>query len=118
MRDAQQQAADFAREHGLSLSAQGRFIDLVSEIGELGKEILKATGYETEPFTNHKESGLNGSQVMFSPATSTSRMHRSITCSQCPRISSPARSASFLARASRISLWCLTDSFLIIFLWK
>lgn len=55
MRDAQQQAADFAREHGLSLSAQGRFIDLVSEIGELGKEILKATGYETEPFTNHKE---------------------------------------------------------------
>ena len=40
MRDAQQQAADFAREHGLSLSAQGRFIDLVSEIGELGKEIL------------------------------------------------------------------------------
>ena len=41
MRDAQQQAADFAREHGLSLSAQGRFIDLVSEIGELGKEILK-----------------------------------------------------------------------------
>ena len=66
MRDAQQQAADFVREHGLSLSAQGRFIDLVSEIGELGKEILKATGYETEPFTNHKEITQEMGDCLFS----------------------------------------------------
>lgn len=51
MKSDQRKVADFAREHGLTLSAQGRFIDLASEVGELGKELLKATRYETQPFS-------------------------------------------------------------------
>jgi len=35
----------FIRQHQLSCSVQSRYIDLISEAGELGKEILKATDY-------------------------------------------------------------------------
>lgn len=66
MRCAQQQAADFAREHGLLLSTQGRFIDLISEVGELGKELLKATGYETEAFVDREEIAQEMGDCLFS----------------------------------------------------
>ncbi len=36
--------------YGLSRDAQTRYIDLVSEVGELGKEILKAIDYGNKSF--------------------------------------------------------------------
>lgn len=39
----------FLKAHGLQLEAEKRYIDLVSEIGELGKELLLATSYGTKP---------------------------------------------------------------------
>lgn len=66
MKHAQQTVSDFAWAHGLTLSAQGRFIDLVSEIGELGKELLKATGYETEPFSKRQEIAEEMGDCLFS----------------------------------------------------
>ena len=35
----------FIDHYDLSCSAQSRYIDLTSEVGELGKELLKASGY-------------------------------------------------------------------------
>lgn len=66
MKNAQQQVLNFARAHGLTLSAQGRFIDLASEVGELGKEILKATQYETAPFCDRKELAQEMGDCLFS----------------------------------------------------
>lgn len=40
----------FIEKYNLSCGAQTRFIDLVSEVGELGKEILKITDYGKESY--------------------------------------------------------------------
>lgn len=45
----QSEVSAFLKTHGLQLEAEKRYIDLVSEIGELGKELLLATNYGTKP---------------------------------------------------------------------
>ncbi|HIT54376.1 MAG TPA: nucleotide pyrophosphohydrolase [Candidatus Fimivicinus intestinavium] len=55
MKEAQQQVEQFLHAHHLALSPQGCFTDLVSEIGEAGKELLLATQYETQPFARRAE---------------------------------------------------------------
>ena len=47
----QHQIRQFINTHGLNCGPESRFIDLASEVGELGKEILKATAYGRKPFT-------------------------------------------------------------------
>lgn len=37
----------FLETHGLQLAADIRYIDLASEVGEVGKALLKASGYGT-----------------------------------------------------------------------
>ncbi len=49
MREEQRAAAEFARAHGLNLEPQTRLLDLVSELGELSKELLKASRYGERP---------------------------------------------------------------------
>lgn len=51
MRADQVKAAGFARAHGLNMDPQVRFLDLSSELGELSKELLKASGYGAAPIT-------------------------------------------------------------------
>ncbi len=46
----QQAVAEFVTAHGLETSTEARLLDLVSEVGELAKEALKATGYGREAF--------------------------------------------------------------------
>ncbi|MCL2349981.1 MAG: hypothetical protein FWC67_00730 [Defluviitaleaceae bacterium] len=45
MNNIQKQTAQMAREYGLGASAMLRFADLTSEMGELGKELVKATNW-------------------------------------------------------------------------
>ena len=45
MENFQQTAADLAREYALDAPAMARYADLVSEIGELGKELLLGSNY-------------------------------------------------------------------------
>ncbi len=45
MREEQRIAAEFARAHELTMDPQVRFLDLSSELGELSKELLKASDY-------------------------------------------------------------------------
>ena len=45
MTNWQEQAAEFAQKHNLSHNVSVYMLDLVSEVGEVAKEILKATNY-------------------------------------------------------------------------
>lgn len=49
MRKEQEAVAEFVRVHGLETDACVRFLDLVSELGELSKELLKASDYGKRP---------------------------------------------------------------------
>ena len=49
---------DFIDAYQLRCGVESRFIDLTSEIGELGKEILKGTEYHTREFA--PTAGLSG----------------------------------------------------------
>lgn len=55
MRKEQEAVAEFVRVHGLETDAQTRFLDLVSELGELSKEILKASDYGKGPVAATEE---------------------------------------------------------------
>ena len=58
MIELQRKVAEFVKEHQLEAGVEARFLDLISEIGELSKEHLKATdygkkdGYVTESLMN------------------------------------------------------------------
>jgi NTP pyrophosphatase (non-canonical NTP hydrolase) len=46
----QERVASFVDMHALRASAEARALDLVSEVGEVAKEVLKATRYGEQPF--------------------------------------------------------------------
>jgi hypothetical protein len=52
--DLQRRVAGFVEEYSLEAPIQARVLDLISEIGESSKEILKATGYGREAFQKPK----------------------------------------------------------------
>ena len=45
MRHLQDKVKNFCEQHNLSTSSEARFLDIVSELGELAKEILLHTDY-------------------------------------------------------------------------
>ena len=49
----QKEVARFVYQHELEIRVEDRMLDLTSEIGELAKEILNATGYGRQPFCPH-----------------------------------------------------------------
>ena len=66
MKDIQEKVNGMINKFDLENSVETRFIDLVSEVGELGKEILKGNNYGRKNFsmTNNIESELG--DVLFS----------------------------------------------------
>ena len=66
MKDIQKEINSFIVKYDLGGSVETRFIDLSSEIGELGKEILKGTNYGAREFekTDNLESEFG--DVLFS----------------------------------------------------
>lgn len=56
----------FVKESGLEAPVQSRLLDLVSEVGELSKEVLKATNYGHEPFVPRREWADEVGDVLFS----------------------------------------------------
>ena len=51
MREEQAVVAEFVHAHGLETDGWVRFLDLVSELGELSKELLKVSDYGKLPLT-------------------------------------------------------------------
>ena len=49
----QKQVKDFTQKHNLNSNETTRYLDLVSEVGELGKEIIKSTNYGKTAFTTN-----------------------------------------------------------------
>lgn len=62
----QEEIRVFTREHNLLTAIEARALDLVSEAGELCKEILKATDYGNKPFEPNEEFNLELGDVFFS----------------------------------------------------
>lgn len=66
MKDAQKIIRDFNTKYNLGGSIETRFIDLSSEVGELGKEILKGTDYGEKEFSNTGNLESEFGDVLFS----------------------------------------------------
>lgn len=56
----------FVDENKLDSKPEFRFIDLVSEMGEVGKEILKNTNYGKDSLNKNKELELELGDVLYS----------------------------------------------------
>ena len=50
MNQMQQQVADFVAQNRLETDVVHRLLDVMSEVGELSKEVLKASSYGSQPF--------------------------------------------------------------------
>ncbi|WP_206529662.1 MazG nucleotide pyrophosphohydrolase domain-containing protein [Brevibacillus sp. SYP-B805] len=66
MADAQERVAAFVRQHRLEVAIQDRLLDLVSEVGELSKEVLKGTAYGRKPFVPGDDWAEEWGDVFFS----------------------------------------------------
>lgn len=66
MQDIQEKVNELIKKYNLESSTEIRFIDLVSEIGELGKEILKGNDYGKKNFSNTDNIEFEVGDVFFS----------------------------------------------------
>lgn len=68
MKAMQELGRGFVEEHGLEAPVEARLLDLVSEVGELSKERLKATRYGRVPFQPPAEWVSDLGDVLFALA--------------------------------------------------
>ena len=66
MDDIQEKVKEMIKKYNLESSNEIRFIDLTSEIGELGKEILKGNDYGKKEFCNTDNVESEIGDVLFS----------------------------------------------------
>ena len=66
MDDIQEKVKGMIKKYNLESSNEIRFIDLTSEIGELGKEILKGNDYGRKEFSNTDNIESEIGDVLFS----------------------------------------------------
>ena len=55
MKELEEKVKEFCEVHKLECPLEFRFLDLVSELGELAKEIIKSTNYGKEVFKFREE---------------------------------------------------------------
>lgn len=68
MNNIQSKALQMAKDYGLDADAMTRFADLVSELGELGKELVKSTSYGKEPLKANDAIKMELGDVIFALA--------------------------------------------------
>ena len=66
MNDIQEKVNELVKQYNLETSTEVRFIDLVSEVGELGKEILQGNDYGKRDFCNTENLESEIGDVLFS----------------------------------------------------
>jgi len=66
MKKFQHDASNFARKYGLDAPVMARYVDLVSEVGELGKELLLGSGYGKEELKITDDTAKEMGDVVFS----------------------------------------------------
>lgn len=62
----QNKVNDLIKKYNLNTDVSTRYIDLVSEIGELGKEIIKGSDYNTKDFEVTKDTKEEIGDCLFS----------------------------------------------------
>lgn len=66
MKDIQEKVKILIKKYNLESSSEIRFIDLISEVGELGKEILKGNNYGKKEHRNTENLESEVGDVFFS----------------------------------------------------
>jgi len=66
---------DFMDKYNLHTSEHIRYIDLVSEVGELGKEILNGTNYGNKEYEHTPDASVELGDCLFSLLALCSRMN-------------------------------------------
>ncbi len=66
MKDAQERIREVVAKYNLGGDINVKYIDLTSEVGELGKEILKGNDYGTKAFEKTNETVMELGDVLFS----------------------------------------------------
>ena len=69
MNEVQKKVQLFCKKNNLSNSKEHRVLDIVSEIGELSKEILKASNYGKSSYVSNEKIKLELGDVLFSLIT-------------------------------------------------
>ena len=67
--ELQKTIGSFSREHGLDSAPEYRILDLISEIGEVAKEMLKMTGYGKRPARFREEMRMELGDALYSLVT-------------------------------------------------
>ena len=66
MKEIQNKVKEFCERYGLECPTEVRVLDLVSELGELAKEIIKSTNYGRKQFEFRDEIKTELGDVLFS----------------------------------------------------
>ena len=66
IQELQDRVREFVEKHKLDSPPEFRVLDLVSEVGEVSKEILKMTGYGTKPLQKDEEIKSELGDVLYS----------------------------------------------------
>tara|TARA_Y100000591_G_C21728805_1_gene642874 strand:+ start:369 stop:683 length:315 start_codon:yes stop_codon:yes gene_type:complete len=69
MNEAQKKVQSLCKKNNLSSSVEHRVLDVVSELGELSKEILKASNYGKSRYIANEKVKLELGDVLFSLIT-------------------------------------------------
>ncbi len=66
MKELQERINKFCKKNNLSSSPEHRLLDTISELGEVAKEILKASNYGTKEFEYRNEIKIEMGDLLFS----------------------------------------------------
>jgi len=66
MQDLQKKVQEFCNTHNLNTTPESRLIDVVSELGEVAKEILVASNYGKNPLEKNEKIEMEIGDVVFS----------------------------------------------------
>ena len=66
MKDMQKTVNEMIKKYNLESSTEIKFIDFISEVGELGKELLKGNNYGKKEFVKTDNLQLEMGDVLFS----------------------------------------------------
>lgn len=66
MQDLQKKVQEFCDTHNLNTTPESRLIDVISELGEVAKEILVASNYGNTPLEKNEKIEMEIGDVVFS----------------------------------------------------
>lgn len=75
MKETQKKIQQFCQEHGLATSVEHTTLDLVSEVGEVAKEVLKGSDYGSKTYTQTQDIESELGDALYSLITVANLAH-------------------------------------------